>query len=113
MEPMLSLPVYRPLFYHVAGKFESPDAEWIHAPRTLTDYELIVVSSGVVYMHALGKDFTVCTGDYLLIPPGDRQVGFRPSFSQFYWLHFVWPGSRPQGRFPLSGASRLFPPAES
>ena len=55
MEPMLSLPVYRPLFYHVAGKFESPDAEWIHAPRTLTDYELIVVSSGVVYMHALEK----------------------------------------------------------
>ena len=110
MEPMLSLPVYRPLFYHVAGKFESPDAEWIHAPRTLTDYELIVVSSGVVYMHALGKDFTVCTGDYLLIPPGDRQVGFRPSFSQFYWLHFVCRDPGPKGDSPcleLPAYSRL------
>ena len=48
MEPLLKLPVHRPLLYHLAGKFESLTDGWTHASRTLTDYELIVVSSGTV-----------------------------------------------------------------
>lgn len=89
MEPLLRLPVYRPLLYHLAGKFESPAEGWAHAPRTLTDYELIVVSSGTVFMRALEKDYAVSAGEYLLIPPGERQVGVKPSSPQFYWLHFL------------------------
>ena len=106
MEPLLKLPVHRPLLYHLAGKFESLTDGWTHASRTLTDYELIVVSSGTVYMHALDKDFTICAGEYLLIPPGERQAGFKPSSPQFYWLHFLCrePGLK---KTPLSWS---FPP---
>ena len=101
VEPLLKLPVHRPLLYHLAGKFESLTDGWTHASRTLTDYELIVVSSGTVYMHALDKDFTICAGEYLLIPPGERQAGFKPSSPQFYWLHFLCREPGPEEDSPL------------
>lgn len=75
--------------YHWSGKFKSPNAEWMHLTRKLLDFELFVVTSGTLYI-ALGQtNYTVRTGEYLLMPPGANQHGYRASDCSFYWLHFI------------------------
>ena len=89
MEPEIVLPVDRPLCCHLAGKLESASNNWRHPTRTLADYELMVVTRGTLYMTTLGRDYAVSSGEYLLVPPGERQNGYAASSPEFYWLHFV------------------------
>ena len=77
-----------PFLYNWAGKFEAPNAEWMHLTRQLYDFELIVVTDGILYIADHEKKFTVKKGEYLLMQPTEHQHGYKSSDCSFYWLHF-------------------------
>lgn len=77
-----------PLRYHYAGKFKAPNAEWMHLTRQLMDFELIAVTEGTLYIASDCTEYTVHTGEYLLMAPVCRQYGCRAGDCSFYWLHF-------------------------
>ncbi|GGN97060.1 AraC family transcriptional regulator [Saccharibacillus kuerlensis] len=83
------LSVGTPVEFAITGKFVAPDANWVHLSRTLTDYELIVVTEGVLYLAGGTQHFTVSEGEYLLLPPSTEQFGYQVSTCSFYWLHFA------------------------
>lgn len=82
-----------PLIYHMSGKFEAPSESWIHKDFDLTDFELIIMTSGTLYIEYNNTPFAVHTGEYLLLPPlpapDNRRRGVKPSFCSFYWIHFM------------------------
>lgn len=90
---MISLPLDRPLRYHLTGKFSAPSPDWTHQDAALTDYELIVMTQGTLYLDYNGEHYTVPSGHYLLLPPCEGEPnmrhGFQPSTCEFYWLHFA------------------------
>ena len=56
----------------------------------IAEYELFVMTEGVLYLSYNHVDFTVKSGEYLLLPPQNAfRQGFRPAGSSFYWLHFT------------------------
>ncbi len=77
-----------PFTHNIAGKFEAPNAEWMHLTRQLYDFELIVVTDGILYIADHDKKFTVKKGDYLLMKPTENQHGYQSSDCSFYWIHF-------------------------
>lgn len=79
----------KPLIYHYTGKFQAPNELWTHMERTLSDYELFMVTEGNLYISNNKKDYTIKEGDYLLQSPGTLQKGYAPSNCSFYWLHFM------------------------
>ena len=85
----------KPLEYVCTGKFEALSPNWIHETADLTDYELFVISKGPLYISYQNQDYTVNTGETLLLPPGqpplDLRRGFKPSDCSFYWMHFISP----------------------
>lgn len=83
------LPCNRIYEYAMTGKFEAPDAHWKHDHFPLMEYELIIMTEGTLYLSYAGRDYTVNTGEYLLLGPreGERK-GFREAYCSFYWLHF-------------------------
>lgn len=80
--------VDKPVNLEITGKFVAPSAEWIHLSRILQDYELIVMTEGVLYLAGDNQQFVVSKGEYLLLPPLTKQYGYKPSECSFYWLHF-------------------------
>lgn len=86
---VLSLPGNQLFQYVLTGKFKAPSPDWKHEIFILKEYELFVMTEGTLYLSYDGEDFTVNSGEYLLLPPshGWRQ-GFKPAYSAFYWLHF-------------------------
>ena len=81
------------LEYVLTGKFEALSPNWMHETMELIDYELFVISKGPLYLSYQNQDFTVNTGETLLLPPGQPPAnlrrGFRPSDCSFYWMHFT------------------------
>ncbi|MNM04580.1 Melibiose operon regulatory protein [compost metagenome] len=71
------------------GKFMAPSPEWIHLNRLMIDYELILVTEGVLYIGGDQEHYTVQKGEYLLMPPLTNQYGYKSSECSFYWLHFT------------------------
>lgn len=74
--------------YHWCGKFTSPNSDWIHLTRSLTDYELMIVTDGTLYIADHEREYTVHKGEYLLMPPTPYQHGTKSADCDFYWLHF-------------------------
>ena len=74
--------------YHWCGKFVSIDENWVHLTRHLMDYELFVVVDGVLHIGTSASEYTVNTGEYLLMPPDEFEHGTKPSSCSFYWMHF-------------------------
>ncbi len=77
-----------PVKMGITGKFQAPSPEWVHLTRYLIDYELIVMTSGTLYMACDQTHYTVSEGEFLLLPPYTNQHGFKPSNCSFYWMHF-------------------------
>ncbi len=77
-----------PFQYNFAGKFTAPGSEWMHLTRQLFDFELFVVTEGVLYIAEEEVEYEVKKGEYLLMPPTHRQHGYRTGACSFYWLHF-------------------------
>ena len=63
-----------PLLFHMAGYFCSPDPNWIHLSRLLTDYELMIVVKGTLFIADGNREFSVKEGEYLLLAPGSDQT---------------------------------------
>ncbi|WP_310832172.1 AraC family transcriptional regulator [Paenibacillus pedocola] len=80
-----------PVDFEITGKFVAPSSDWIHLSRILQDYELIVMTEGVLYLAGDTTYFTVSKGEYLLLPPYTKQYGYQSSNCSFYWLHFNSP----------------------
>ena len=84
--------IEQPLEYIYTGKFEAPSPNWIHENADLKDYELFVITKGPLYISYQNENYTVNSGEILLLPPGDpphnMRNGFRPSDCSFYWMHF-------------------------
>ena len=74
--------------YHWCGKFISPDNQWIHLTRNLMDYELFIVTDGILHIGTSTREYTVMPGEYLLMPPNEFEHGTKPSHCVFYWMHF-------------------------
>ncbi|MEK4063431.1 MULTISPECIES: AraC family transcriptional regulator [unclassified Paenibacillus] len=80
-----------PVDLEITGKFIAPSSDWIHLSRILQDYELIVMTEGVLYLAGDQQHFVVSKGEYLLLPPSTKQYGYKASECSFYWLHFKSP----------------------
>lgn len=74
--------------YHWCGKFVAPEETWTHLTRILQDYELFVVTEGILYIGTDKKEYTINPGEYLLMPPNKFQHGTKTSYCSFYWMHF-------------------------
>ena len=55
--------------YSWCGKFQSPSQEWMHLTRKLIDFELMVVTEGVLYIASDKNKYSVKKGEYLLMKP--------------------------------------------
>ncbi len=77
-----------PFQYNFAGRFTAPGNEWMHLTRQLFDFELFVVTDGVLYIAENETEYAVKKGEYLLMPPTPKQHGYRAGGCSFYWLHF-------------------------
>lgn len=86
---MISTPTNQ-IAYHMSGKFIADSDQWIHYSRSLTDYELMVVTNGTLYIENENRQYTVHQGEYLLMSPCQLQQGYKKSSCSFYWLH-VYP----------------------
>lgn len=74
--------------YHWCGKFVAPDENWTHLTRNLADYELFVVTEGLLHIASATTEYTVSPGEYLLMPPNEFEHGTKSSYCVFYWMHF-------------------------
>lgn len=87
---ILCLPAKQLFHYILTGKFKAPSPEWKHQNFQLLDYELIVMTEGVLYLNYNNENFIVKSGEYLLLPPSSSwRQGFKPAYCSFYWLHFT------------------------
>ncbi|WP_239615084.1 helix-turn-helix domain-containing protein [Cohnella mopanensis] len=87
---MLPLYLQKPYRLIMGGQFLSYES-WSHMDRTISDYELIIGVSGVVFLEADSRMYEVKEGDILVLMPGERHRGYRLSSPgvSFYWFHFL------------------------
>lgn len=74
--------------YNLCGKFEAPSNEWMHLTRNLTDFELIAVTDGTLYIADDKTEYVIHKSEYLLMSPTAFQHGYRQGACSFYWVHF-------------------------
>lgn len=94
--------------YHWCGKFQSPSPEWTHLERRLHDFELMVVTEGILYIANESNQYKINKGQYILMGPTNRQYGYKTSKCSFYWLHFTYNGNfnNPELQLMESDSSR-------
>lgn len=108
----LCLPSHTLFSSNITGKFEAPSEYWSHKRFSLFEYELFIITEGVLYLSYAGTDYTVKAGEYLLLPPSDSiREGFKEAYSAFYWMHFETElGSLPK---KMGLDPSLYPPKDS
>jgi len=79
----------QPFYFHESGFFCGSDRNWFHLRRRMIDYELMVVTRGILYISENEKRYKVSTGEYLLMSPGSLQQGTHNSDCDFHWMHFT------------------------
>ncbi|MDD6036915.1 MAG: helix-turn-helix transcriptional regulator [Lachnospiraceae bacterium] len=84
----------REFIYHWCGKFTSPNKDWIHMARSRDDYELMIVTDGILYIADHEHEYAVKKGEYLLMAPTPYQHGTKSGDCEFYWLHFGYNNER-------------------
>ena len=87
--PFLSFSPKKSIFYQWCGKYDSITEEWMHISRELVDYELFIITEGVLYIADSDSSHVVQKGEYFIMPPTKKQYGFKPSICSFYWMHFT------------------------
>ncbi len=87
-----TIPISKPVTFHMTGKFEALSEDWKHAALLLEDYELFVVTKGVLYLEYNKKQYHIKEGEMLLLPPVpepyNERRGYQSSDCAFYWMHF-------------------------
>lgn len=76
--------------YKFCGLFEAKSPDWIHMSRPLQEYQLIIVTDGVLHIADEEQSFEIKKNEYLIMKPG-YQYGNEASLCSFYWLHFECP----------------------
>lgn len=94
---ILCLPNNQLYRYLITGKFKAPSPDWKHENFYLGEYELFAVTEGTLYLNYNNENFTINSGEYLLLPPCNSwRRGFKSAYCAFYWLHFITePGDIP------------------
>lgn len=98
------------LGYECCGSFQAPGADWMHLTRHLTNYELLVVTGGTLYIADAQRQYEIKEGEYLLMEPAPSWHGSQKSRCSFQWLHLKKRRPEPEGednRIQLSGCGRL------
>ncbi|MCI5650411.1 MAG: helix-turn-helix transcriptional regulator [Fusicatenibacter sp.] len=100
------LNVSSPLRYHFTGKLQAPSENWKHDSLPLDEYELFVMTEGVLYLTYGNMNYTLREGETLLLPPLPKgqniRKGQRKAYCSFYWLHFVENTIPPSGYKAMS-----------
>ena len=86
------------------GEFISPERNWKHLTRRLFEYELFVVTEGVLFIADEEREHEVRAGEYLIMPPTVFQHGTRVCRCRFYWLHFRCPALPASVSMPAQGS---------
>lgn len=73
---------------HMAGHFVAPDDKWRHMSRSLSEYELMLVTEGTLWIADETHSYEVHPGEYVILAPTPHQHGTRAGFCSFFWLHF-------------------------
>lgn len=75
--------------YSMTGKFKALSPEWKHDHAPLTDYELIVITEGELFLSYQEQNFHLTKNQYLILPPSSHfRRGYKEAYSSFYWMHF-------------------------
>ena len=82
--------ISKPLEFNSIGKFQDTSPDYMHADRPLSNFELIVMTKGALYLKKGDTKYAVSEGQYLFLYPkeGERRKGYRPSPAEYYWMHF-------------------------
>ena len=86
------------------GEFISPERNWKHLTRRLFEYELFIVTEGVLFIADEEREHEVRAGEYLIMPPTVFQHGTRVCRCRFYWLHFSCPALPASVSMPAQGS---------
>lgn len=84
----LKLSIEKPVKYNFSGKFKAPNSNWKHLNLYLYDFELIVVTEGILYIESNNNRYEVHKNQYLILYPQTYRIGYKESNCSFYWLHF-------------------------
>ena len=84
----LDFDIKEPVHLNWTGKFIAPDENWVHISRALTDFELIVMTEGDLYIADTEGEYVIHQGEYRLMCPTSHQYGYHSSQCTFYWTHF-------------------------
>ena len=85
------------------GEFVSPEHGWRHLTRQLFEYEMMIVTSGELYIADEDTEYHVKAGEYLIMSPTRHQHGTRVCRCQFYWMHFRCPALPASVSLPPQG----------
>lgn len=68
-----------------------------HAERVFEAYDLIICAKGSLYMEEEGTAYEIGPGKLLVLEPGLRHRGYRPTEeeTEVYWIHFRHPAASP------------------
>ena len=75
----LDFDIKEPVHLNWTGKFIAPDENWVHISRALTDFELIVMTEGDLYIADTEGEYVIHQGEYRLMCPTSHQYGYRSS----------------------------------
>lgn len=87
---MITISTAAQVNYKFCGLFEAKTPDWVHMSRFLGEYQLIIVTDGVLHIADAENQYEIGKNEYLIMKPG-KQYGDLPSFCSFYWLHFDCP----------------------
>ena len=78
-----------PLRFLSCGVLRSQQ-NFIHQRRTFNASVLILVTEGSLYIAQNQVPYTVCAGQFIILPAGEEHYGFQPTEKSlsYYWVHF-------------------------
>lgn len=62
--------------------------DWIHPRRTASEFILLIIVAGEMYLKEDQKKYALRQGDYIFLQPGHTHVGYQPSQCEYYYIHF-------------------------
>lgn len=85
----MSINVSTPVHFASCGFFRS-EGGWSHSERVLDSYECIIMLDKNLKIQVDERKFSLDKGDFLLIKPGIRHVGYQKADAdtRFFWAHF-------------------------
>lgn len=99
----------QPPTFFTCGCLEN-DGGFLHVRRTLNCDVLIFVTEGTLFITLGGVDFSVGSGEYILLPSGTEHWGTKPCTGRlsYMWVHFSSPKKQADIP-PESGFAYLIP----